>query len=316
MQGDPQSAVPNLAGMELLPQPGKCQACARLCLVPSHPTLGCCLPSLPAAFPPLCAPGGEGSSSGSGKAQPPKGRAGVCQLLLGAAPARPGSRWGWRVGDPAPSAVPGLAGLALGTAPFLKGEPLAVLPEPLQTPAEGRDPLWVRGSHRGLRRVPEGSQRRCPPSPRGGDTGPSRALPREEGLVCGIRIPWARAESRPRGVCRQAGGGGCQAQRGAQPRLQPLSRASPPLMSLQGQRAPFPEPVSPVNSCCDVPSFLLSLSLRSLCYDSCLPMAANGRAYKTNHSPLPLGRETDNSSPALETARAAPGLGPARFMSG
>lgn len=97
------------------------------------------------------------------------------------------------------------------------------------------------------------------------------------------------------------------------------AKAPAPLKSLPtsnvtaGTPGAFPELVSPVNSCCDVPSFLLSLSLCGVCYDSCLPVAANGRAHKTNHSPLPLGRETDNSSPALETAKAVPGFSPAHF---
>lgn len=45
-------------------------------------------------------------------------------------------------------------------------------------------------------------------------------------------------------------------------------------------------------------------------------MEANGRAHKTNHSPLPLGRETDNSSLALETAKAVPGFSPAQVLNG
>lgn len=46
-------------------------------------------------------------------------------------------------------------------------------------------------------------------------------------------------------------------------------KAPAPLKSLStsnvtaGTPGAFPEPVSPVNSCCDVPSFLLSLSLRA-----------------------------------------------------
>lgn len=100
------------------------------------------------------------------------------------------------------------------------------------------------------------------------------------------------------------------------------AKAPAPLKSLPtskvtaGTPGAFPESVSPVNSCCDVPSFLLSLSLCSVCYDSCLPVAENGRACKTNHSPLPLGRETDNSSQALETAKAVPGFSPAHFIRG
>lgn len=92
-----------------------------------------------------------------------------------------------------------------------------------------------QGSQKGPRGVPE----EMPSLPTWkGQPGASRALPREEVRLAGIRIPWARAESRPRGVCRQAGGGGCRAKRGAQPKLQPLSRASPLLMSLQGHQAP------------------------------------------------------------------------------
>lgn len=79
-----------------------------------------------------------------------------------------------------------------------------------------------------------------------------------------------------------------------------------------GTPGSFPELVSPVNSCCDVPSFLLSLSLRSVCYDSCLPVAANGRAYKTNHSPLPLGRERQFQS-GLGNSQSSARLQPSSF---
>lgn len=119
-----------------------------------------------------------------------------------------------------------------------KTKPLAVLPQPLEIPGERTDPVWVRRSQRS-----QGGHRSSVPTWQQRGTA--------EGIACaatGARfevwfagsVPWARAESRPRGVCRQAGGGGggCQAKRGAQPRLQPLSRASPPLMSLQGQQAP------------------------------------------------------------------------------
>lgn len=167
--------------------------------------------------------------------------------------------------------------------------------------------------------VPEGSERGCPPSTLGGSEGQpraSRALPREGGSK--------GAASRGRGLSH---GPGVCARGGRRRRRMPSKERGPakapaPLTSLPtskvtaGTPGAFPEPVSPVNSCCDVPSFLLSLSLCSVCYDSCLPVAANGRAHKTNHSPLPLGRETDNSSPALETTKAVPGFSPAHFLSG
>lgn len=78
----PHTAVPNLAGMELVPQSGA-HARARLYVVPSHPTLGCCLTCSPAAFPSLwrsralhVTPGSVGRShqvpaAGQGRCSPP-----------------------------------------------------------------------------------------------------------------------------------------------------------------------------------------------------------------------------------------------------
>lgn len=103
----PYTAVPNLAGMELVPQSGA-RACPRLYSVPSHPSLAAALPvcllhsllsGVPGPFRSPRALWGEAtrSQSRSGKVQPPMSRAvSVClsQLLLGAAPAWPDSRWG------------------------------------------------------------------------------------------------------------------------------------------------------------------------------------------------------------------------------
>lgn len=133
------------------------------------PILGCCLTHLPAAFPSLwrssCDPGLGGEkpacpSSGSEKVQPPWAGQGVSSCRERLQPGR--TLDGAEELEMVPRALcPAWLGLPWAPAPLLKGKPLAVLPQPLHLgiPGEGRDPLCVRGSHRG-----------CPPSPRVGDS--------------------------------------------------------------------------------------------------------------------------------------------------
>lgn len=162
---------------------------------------------------------------------------------------------------------------------------------------------WERGETLSRRWGPK-ALREGLPAPRGG--GCVHLVQLTRGRFAEIPIPWAKAESRAEG-CVPTGGRREMPSAGwscLNPAEAPAPlRAPRPLMSpciAAGTTGTFPVPVSPVNSCCDVPSFLLSLSrccwalFNSVRYDSCLLVAANGGAHKIKHGPLPLpgGRQT------------------------
>lgn len=83
------------------------------------------------------------------------------------------------------------------------------------------------------------------------------------GRFAEILIPWAKAESRAEGCVPKSGrrkvpcaGWSCLGPAEAPTRLE--SPTTPCIAT--GTPGTFPELASPVNSCCDVPFFLLSLS--------------------------------------------------------
>lgn len=82
------------------------------------------------------------------------------------------------------------------------------------------------------------------------------------------------------------------------------ARAPAPLKSLPtsnvtaGTPGAFPELVSPVNSCCDVPSFLLSLSLRAFAMIHVCPWQQMAVHIKQTTVPFPWGgRQTIPARP-------------------
>lgn len=166
--------------------------------------------------------------------------------------------------------------------------------------------------------VPEGSARGCPPSLHG----------TAEGIAChgrevwfgwvwfaGICIPWARAESQPRGVCREEE----EEEQAAKQREGP-SQGSSPLESLPtshvtaGTTGTFPELVSPVNSCCDVSSFLLSLSLGAFAVIHVCLWQQMAVHIKQTTVPFPWGGRHTIPVQPWKQLKAVPGFSPAHFF--